>query len=267
MMLARLAYMTRANQARVGPRATRSITPTRSLFMFMREPCLVRCLTSREPVVPPRGRRGEAECPSAQRSQCRHSRRRFRSSLRPDLGIVPARHAGADRTAPLPAVRGPGPPSLARRPGAVQRFPGGAAVVGGLLKLPPRSEKNGCGRPGAVVRSAVGTDQLPVPEIRRSGQRGRSMSMRETTVLGIFIVAGLGLHGYLSRPAPPPAPEHRTELRGEVKATLDLSPKALNVGTETLLFIPYRAGNGVDWGHSLYRLEKGVLKRVEQLSQ
>src|SRR5262249_14568159 len=34
MMLARLAPMTRANQARVGPRDTRSITPIRSFLMF-----------------------------------------------------------------------------------------------------------------------------------------------------------------------------------------------------------------------------------------
>jgi hypothetical protein len=49
---------------------------------------------------------------------------------------------------------------------------------------------------------------------------------------------------------------------------LDLSPKVLKVGEDTLLFIPaIESGNRVNWYHSFYRLDKGGLKKVVHLSE
>jgi hypothetical protein len=90
------------------------------------------------------------------------------------------------------------------------------------------------------------------------------MNVREAMILGICIVVGLGLHGYLSRPDQPAARPPQKEPRSEVKASLDLSPKVLKVGDDSLLFIPHFDGDRVNWYHSFFRLEKGALKKVEK---
>jgi hypothetical protein len=87
------------------------------------------------------------------------------------------------------------------------------------------------------------------------------MNVREATIVGIFLMVGLGIHGYLSRPAQPSAVEQRDTTSGG-KAAAPLSPQVLDVGGEPLVFIPFGVEGTVNWNAAFYRLEQGTLKKV-----
>lgn len=94
------------------------------------------------------------------------------------------------------------------------------------------------------------------------------MRTRDAVIIGVSVVVGLAVHGYLARPAAadlPTAAERQLISQREVQAKmLDVYPRSVPVGNQTLLAMP-RVGfrnNDLDINYDLFRLDGDRLVRV-----